>query len=354
MKLVRYGAKGAEKPGLIDKSGQLRDLSGHVKDLDGEAYSPASLKKLAAIDPASLPPVLWQAVVLAVVTGLTKMLTGWWAARRAGVSTLGGLRAGGALVARGEFSVVIAGLGVDAGLEPQLDALGQQLASARNEAAANLAAKEKAEGQYNTEVQLHLSDNSKNKAGIADVQQKVNSDQVTIARLTADNTGLQTALNTANSNVQLSTATANKLQDVVTELRTANDGLAKSNEEFGRRNAELTSTLESLQARQEETQEQLAQTKENQQKLEAALKDRGYDPEAIISASTRFSGQPLASVSSRPRSIGNWSRSTPETTSRKNASSAGVYESPSISRPIQCASNSARMSLSPLPAISIW
>ena len=55
MKLVRYGAKGAEKPGLVDKSGQLRDLSAHVKDLDGAAYAPESLKKLAAIDPASLP-----------------------------------------------------------------------------------------------------------------------------------------------------------------------------------------------------------------------------------------------------------------------------------------------------------
>ena len=50
MKLVRYGAKGAEKPGLIDKSGQLRDLSAHVKDLNGEAYAPASLAKLAALD----------------------------------------------------------------------------------------------------------------------------------------------------------------------------------------------------------------------------------------------------------------------------------------------------------------
>src|SRR5207342_1445091 len=50
MKLVRYGAKGAEKPGLIDKSGQLRDLSAHLKDLDGEAYSPASLAKLPAVD----------------------------------------------------------------------------------------------------------------------------------------------------------------------------------------------------------------------------------------------------------------------------------------------------------------
>ena len=57
MKLVRYGAKGAEKPGLIDKSGQLRDLSAQVRDLDGEAYSPASLAKLAALDTSKLPAV---------------------------------------------------------------------------------------------------------------------------------------------------------------------------------------------------------------------------------------------------------------------------------------------------------
>src|SRR3979490_580704 len=57
MKLVRYGARGAEKPGLIDKSGQLRDLSAQVKDLDGEAYSPASLTKLAGLDASKLPAV---------------------------------------------------------------------------------------------------------------------------------------------------------------------------------------------------------------------------------------------------------------------------------------------------------
>ncbi len=72
------------------------------------------------IDPASLPPVLVQAIALGVVTALTKVLTGWWAAKRAGINTQGGLRAGGALVARGEFSIVIAGLGVAAGQEPRL------------------------------------------------------------------------------------------------------------------------------------------------------------------------------------------------------------------------------------------
>ena len=62
------------------------------------------------IDPASLPPVLVAAVVLAVVTASTKMATGWQAARAAGVATRGRIRAGTALVARGEFSIIIAGL----------------------------------------------------------------------------------------------------------------------------------------------------------------------------------------------------------------------------------------------------
>ena len=74
MKLVRYGEKGAEKPGLIDKSGQLRDLSAHLKDLDGNAYSPASLKKLAAIDPASLPAVAGKPRLGAPVTGISKFV----------------------------------------------------------------------------------------------------------------------------------------------------------------------------------------------------------------------------------------------------------------------------------------
>ncbi|MBK3661110.1 fumarylacetoacetate hydrolase family protein [Bradyrhizobium diazoefficiens] len=74
MKLVRYGEKGAEKPGLIEKSGQLRDLSAHVQDLTGEAYSPESLKKLAAIDPASLPAVSGKPRFGAPVTGISKFV----------------------------------------------------------------------------------------------------------------------------------------------------------------------------------------------------------------------------------------------------------------------------------------
>ena len=70
------------------------------------------------IDPATLPAVIPVALALGLTTALTKVLTGYWAARRAGVDKKGCLRAGTALVARGEFSIVIAGLG--AGLNPQL------------------------------------------------------------------------------------------------------------------------------------------------------------------------------------------------------------------------------------------
>jgi 2,4-didehydro-3-deoxy-L-rhamnonate hydrolase len=55
MKLVRFGNPGAEKPGLIDGNGAIRDLSAHVADFTGANLSPATLGKLRAIDPASLP-----------------------------------------------------------------------------------------------------------------------------------------------------------------------------------------------------------------------------------------------------------------------------------------------------------
>jgi 2-keto-4-pentenoate hydratase/2-oxohepta-3-ene-1,7-dioic acid hydratase in catechol pathway len=74
MKLVRYGAVGQEKPGLIDKSGQLRDLSGQVKDLTGEAFSPASLAKIAALDAASLPAVSGKPRIGSPVGGLPKFI----------------------------------------------------------------------------------------------------------------------------------------------------------------------------------------------------------------------------------------------------------------------------------------
>ena len=74
-------------------------------------------------DPETIPPVLLPALGLAVVTMGTKVLTGWYAARRAGIASKGRLRAGLALMPRGEFSIVIAGLAVAAGVDARLGAL---------------------------------------------------------------------------------------------------------------------------------------------------------------------------------------------------------------------------------------
>src|SRR5947208_5206743 len=104
-------------------------LSGSVAEQSHRLVSP--LRDLFAaifffffgleIDPATLVPALPFAVGLGAVTTLTKVLTGYWAARRAGIDPHGRLRAGMELVARGEFSIVIAGLGV--ALEPRLGPL---------------------------------------------------------------------------------------------------------------------------------------------------------------------------------------------------------------------------------------
>ena len=57
MKLLRHGLPGQEKPGLCDSSGTIRDLSGIVDDIAGEALQPSSIARLRAIDPATLPAV---------------------------------------------------------------------------------------------------------------------------------------------------------------------------------------------------------------------------------------------------------------------------------------------------------
>jgi K+:H+ antiporter subunit KhtU len=72
-------------------------------------------------NPRSIPPVVLVAAALALITAATKVATGWWAARRIGVGPRGRWRAGTALVPRGEFSIVIAGLAVVR--EPELGPL---------------------------------------------------------------------------------------------------------------------------------------------------------------------------------------------------------------------------------------
>ena len=57
MKLLRYGPKGQEKPGLLDKGGKIRDLSATIADVNPETLAPAALDRLRKLDPASLPLV---------------------------------------------------------------------------------------------------------------------------------------------------------------------------------------------------------------------------------------------------------------------------------------------------------
>ncbi len=74
MKLLRYGPAGQEKPGLLDRDGKIRDLSGTVRDIDGEALSPAALDRLRRLDPASLPLVAGSARLGPCVGHVSKVL----------------------------------------------------------------------------------------------------------------------------------------------------------------------------------------------------------------------------------------------------------------------------------------
>ncbi|WP_447800675.1 ureidoglycolate lyase [Pseudomonas kilonensis] len=74
MKLLRYGEKGSEKPGLLDADNQIRDLSAHVPDIAGQVLGPDSLAALAALDPRSLPIVADQPRIGACVGQVGKFI----------------------------------------------------------------------------------------------------------------------------------------------------------------------------------------------------------------------------------------------------------------------------------------
>jgi 2,4-diketo-3-deoxy-L-fuconate hydrolase len=69
MKLLRYGPLGQEKPGLLDATGQIRDLSGVVSDIAGDALTPAGLDRLASLDPSKLPIVVGDGIRLGACVG---------------------------------------------------------------------------------------------------------------------------------------------------------------------------------------------------------------------------------------------------------------------------------------------
>ncbi len=74
MKLVRYGAAGREKPGLIDAAGKLRDLSAHCATIGWHELSAAGQKRLRAIDPATLPLVKGKPRLGVPFTGIGKIV----------------------------------------------------------------------------------------------------------------------------------------------------------------------------------------------------------------------------------------------------------------------------------------
>jgi 2-keto-4-pentenoate hydratase/2-oxohepta-3-ene-1,7-dioic acid hydratase in catechol pathway len=74
MKLIRWGAKGEEKPGLIDKDGSPRDLSGVIGDITPDLLSPEGLQRLAGIDTAGLPKVPHAARLGVPLTGISKIV----------------------------------------------------------------------------------------------------------------------------------------------------------------------------------------------------------------------------------------------------------------------------------------
>lgn len=74
MKLLRYGPPGAEKPGLLDNEGRIRDLSGHVADIGPAQLAPDALARLAALDPATLPLVDGTPRLGTPLTGISKII----------------------------------------------------------------------------------------------------------------------------------------------------------------------------------------------------------------------------------------------------------------------------------------
>ena len=74
MKLLRHGPRGAERPGLLDAEGRIRDLSGHLADIGPAALAPGALARLAALDPATLPLVEGAPRLGAPVADVSKFL----------------------------------------------------------------------------------------------------------------------------------------------------------------------------------------------------------------------------------------------------------------------------------------
>jgi 2,4-diketo-3-deoxy-L-fuconate hydrolase len=74
MKLLRYGPRNREKPGLLDHSGSIRDLSHHIADIGPKELADGTVERLAEIDPASLPVVVGTSRLGPVLSSVGKFI----------------------------------------------------------------------------------------------------------------------------------------------------------------------------------------------------------------------------------------------------------------------------------------
>ena len=74
MKLLRYGPKGKEKPGILDSAGNLRDLSGIITDVTPEVLAPAALDRLRKLDPGKLPAVAGEPRIGTCIAAIPKLV----------------------------------------------------------------------------------------------------------------------------------------------------------------------------------------------------------------------------------------------------------------------------------------
>jgi uncharacterized phage infection (PIP) family protein YhgE len=143
-----------------------------------------------------------------------------------------------------------------------------------------------------------------NADAIRNLQTQLDSANTTIAQLQAEKAGRDSTVNTLTSGVSEATATMNKLMEQVTNLRASNDKLVKTNEDFSRRNSELNAQVESIGSQQANAEEQLATSKENEQKLAAYVKAHGGSPDDIITESNPYGpGAPAISGVVREKSV---------------------------------------------------
>jgi multidrug efflux pump subunit AcrA (membrane-fusion protein) len=175
-------------------------------------------------------------------------------------------------------------------VQPRLDEANSALAAARQQAAQNLQAKEQAEAQRDSALADAESQRAAAATSLSSLQSQLNQSNVQIAQLQAEKTNLEANVNTLTSNLTLTAATASKLQDQVTGLRTTNDELVKRAEDDSRKLADLNSQTETLATNLSATQEKLAAEQEENQKYSAWVKDHGGDPVQVVGADTTPTG----------------------------------------------------------------